>query len=135
MNLHTKVKDKGNDYDLDACQIGIVHLGFGAFHRAHQAVYIDDYMTLTGDLNWGIAAVNLRPEDSSDFKKLSVSGDGYLLKTTSPSGESDLQKIRPHIHFSDWSVEADEAEDLLCLESVKAISITVTESGYYLNDD
>ena len=37
-------------YDRDACKIGIVHIGFGAFHRAHQAVYIDDYMQLTGDL-------------------------------------------------------------------------------------
>ena len=45
------------DYDRASCKIGIVHLGFGAFHRAHQAVYIDDYMQQTGDLRWGIAAV------------------------------------------------------------------------------
>ena len=45
------------------CKIGFVHLGFGAFHRAHQSVYIDDYMDLTGDLSWGIAAVNLKKVD------------------------------------------------------------------------
>ena len=48
------------DYNKTDCAIGIVHLGFGAFHRAHQAVFIDDYMQKTGDLCWGIAAVNLR---------------------------------------------------------------------------
>ena len=49
-----------HEYDRSACQVGVVHLGFGAFHRAHQAVYIDDYMDVSGDLRWGIAAVNLR---------------------------------------------------------------------------
>ena len=35
------------DYDRAACQTGIVHVGYGAFHRAHQAVYIDDYMPVS----------------------------------------------------------------------------------------
>ena len=49
-------------YDKAECQTGIIHVGYGAFHRAHQAVYIDDYMEKTGDLRWGIVAVNLRNE-------------------------------------------------------------------------
>ena len=48
------------EYDRADCSIGIVHVGYGAFHRAHQAVYIDDVMDRSGDLGWGIAAVNLR---------------------------------------------------------------------------
>ena len=40
------------NYNKDNCKIGFVHLGFGAFHRAHQAVYIDDYMDKTRDLSW-----------------------------------------------------------------------------------
>ena len=56
------------DYDKTDCAIGIVHLGFGAFHRAHQAVFIDDYMQETGDLCWGIAAVNLRKADAPTFR-------------------------------------------------------------------
>jgi len=47
-------------YARSDCEIGVVHLGFGAFHRAHQAVYVDDFMQQSGDLRWGIAAVNLR---------------------------------------------------------------------------
>ena len=50
-------------YDSTSCAIGVVHLGFGAFHRAHQAVYIDDYMSVTNDFRWGIAAVNLRESE------------------------------------------------------------------------
>jgi len=122
-------------YDRRDCQIGLVHLGFGAFHRAHQVVYIDDYMELTGDLAWGIAAVNLRAEDAHSFAEFTKDQDGYLLKTTTPYGMSTFRMVRPHVHFSDWSQNDVEAESLLSLASVKAVSITVTESGYYLDDD
>jgi D-arabinitol 4-dehydrogenase len=36
-------------YDKSECQTGIVHIGYGNFHRAYQAVYVDDYMQQTGD--------------------------------------------------------------------------------------
>jgi len=73
-------------YDRSSCQSGIVHLGLGAFHRAHQAAYIDDYMDQSGDLRWGIAAVNLRGADTAQFKAVEEDcnrHDGYLLKTSS----------------------------------------------------
>ena len=53
-------------YDKSDCQTGIIHIGYGAFHRAHQAVYVDDYMEKSGDLRWGIVAVNLRNEGFRD---------------------------------------------------------------------
>ncbi len=43
-------------YDRSKCQPGVVHLGYGAFHRAHQAYYFDKYMQATNDLDWGILA-------------------------------------------------------------------------------
>ena len=58
-------------YDRSACEVGVVHLGFGAFHRAHQAVYLDDYMELSGDVRWGIAAVNLRESEAAHFEAVS----------------------------------------------------------------
>ena len=123
------------NYDRSNCKIGIVHLGFGAFHRAHQSVYIDNYMDITGDLSWGISAVNLRREHSSQFKSISKNKDGYLLKTTTPKGEKSFRLVRSHINFADWSITPSKAENLLGNPSVKAVSITVTESGYYLNDN
>jgi len=60
--MNTAIPDPilATSYNRSICDIGVVHLGFGAFHRSHQAVYLDDYMELSGDLRWGIAAVNLR---------------------------------------------------------------------------
>lgn len=122
-------------YDRDACKTGIVHLGLGAFHRAHQAVFIDDYMDKTGDLNWGIAAINLRPEEAASFQNHLDADHGYLLKTTNPDGVGNLREIRSHVEFKDWSRNATEAEAVAALSSVKVISMTVTESGYYLTED
>ena len=121
-------------YDRAACDIGIVHLGYGAFHRAHQAVYVDDYMDRTGDLGWGIAAVNLRASESDEFTFAQASDEGYLLKSSGNNMAADYRLVRPHIAFADWSQDADAAEALVALDTVHAISITVTESGYYLDD-
>jgi fructuronate reductase len=46
-------------YDRSRMQTRIVHLGAGAFHRSHQAVYTDQFMA-GGDTRWGIAAASLR---------------------------------------------------------------------------
>ena len=52
-------------YDRAALRTGIVHLGIGAFHRAHQAAYTDAVLT-AGDLRWGIMAASLRSSDTRD---------------------------------------------------------------------
>ncbi len=122
-------------YNRRDCTVGLVHIGYGAFHRSHQAVYFDDYMEATGDLNWGIAAVNLLAKDSLNFEQVRKATDGYLLKTTHPQGTVDLRLVRSHLEFSDWPTDGSQSEDLLSRASVHAVTLTVSESGYYLKDD
>lgn len=134
MNDATHTPICATSYDRAACDIGVVHLGFGAFHRAHQAVYIDDYMGTSGDLRWGIAAVNLRGSEAGHFdaaKSDVARHDGYYLKSISALGEVALRRVRAHVHFADWSVERAASEALLSKPSVNLVTITVTESGYY----
>ena len=52
-------------YDRNQMNTGIVHLGIGAFHRAHQAVYTDAVLA-SGDNRWGILGVSLRSADTRD---------------------------------------------------------------------
>ncbi len=126
---------KQSSWPRRKARIGFVHLGYGAFHRAHQSVYVDDYMEITGDLEWGIAAVNLRPSESDSFRRSQSARDGYVLKTSAPDGSRQLRMVRPHLQFADWSLNNAEAEALVALPSVHAITMTVTESGYYLDED
>lgn len=134
MNVPTTPQVYATSYDRSACAIGVVHLGFGAFHRAHQAVYIDDYMNASGDLRWGIAAVNLRASEAGHFQKAAedtARHDGYFLKSVSAHGEETLRRVRPHVYFADWSDTPAPTEALIAAPSVHLVTITVTESGYY----
>ena len=105
-------------YDKTECQTGVVHIGYGAFHRAHQAIYIDDYMEKTGDLRWGIVAVNLRNEG---FREI----DDYVVRTP-----SKYRLVRSHLDYIDWTKNRTIAKHMLTLPSVHLVTVTVTESGY-----
>ena len=122
-------------YDRDAARIGVVHVGVGAFHRAHQAVYFDDMMERTGDLRWAVAGVNLRSAQSGDLARLRAGGGVYVVKSYDPDGGSEFRLVRAHKAFFDWSRCAETAEDVVADPGVRLLSVTVTESGYCLGDD
>ena len=88
-------------YDQSQCKNGIVHLGFGAFHRTHQAQYIDRYMQLSGDLSWGISAVNLRAEETTQFAANAASQTGYVVKSTTPTGQAVYTRLQAYLGFRD----------------------------------
>ncbi len=112
-------------YDRRAVTPGIVHLGVGAFHRAHQAVYTDD--VLGHDPRWGIVAASLRSPDTYDA--LSPQEGLYTVSVRSRDGEAlrVIGSIRRVI------VAPEAIEDLLkvmCDPAVRIVSLTVTEKGY-----
>ena len=53
------------DYDFQHLGVGIVHLGMGAFHRAHQAVFTEDAIRACGG-DWGILGASLRRAAASE---------------------------------------------------------------------
>ena len=71
----------------------ILHLGLGAFHRAHQAVYLQKLHD-AGDRSWTLASGNIRPDDEALVAALARSGGAYMLETVSPSGERKHETIR-----------------------------------------
>ena len=122
-------------YDRDAARIGVVHVGVGAFHRAHQAVYFDDLMERTGDLGWAVAGVNLRAANSGDIERLRRARGAYVVKSYDPGGGSEFRMVRAHKAFFDWPKAPEGAEDIAAAAGVQVLSVTVTESGYCLADD
>ena len=122
-------------FDSQSCNIGIVHIGYGNFHRAHQAVYIDDYMQASGDLNWGIAAVNLRASETEYFRHAAQAKEGYVVKAIAPDGAISFRLVRSHMAFVDVPSEQEKAISLLNNEIIKVVTVTVTESGYYLDQN
>lgn len=112
-------------YDRRAMRTGIVHLGVGAFHRAHQAVYTDEVMVL--DPKWGIVAASLRSADTYDA--LEPQDGLYTLSVRSQEGEA----LRVIGSISRVIVAPRAIDDLLAVMSnpgIRIVSLTVTEKGY-----
>ena len=122
-------------FKREECNIGIVHLGVGNFHRAHQALYINNYLDETNDLNWGICGINLREEERENFNFLHNRDGKYVLKTISTEGEMEFTEIHSIKKLVDWSKEKEKAENTLSDPNIEMVTMTVTESGYYINED
>ena len=57
-------------YALENIKPGIIHLGLGNFHRAHQALYLDDLFNIGLDHDWGIVGSGVMPHDAAMRKAL-----------------------------------------------------------------
>ena len=76
----------GPGYDRSGVTTGIVHFGVGGFHRAHQAMYLDQLMEQGKALDWGICGVGVMPFDLK-MRDALVSQDGlYTLVLKDPGG-------------------------------------------------
>jgi fructuronate reductase len=109
-----------------APKVGIVHLGLGAFFRAHGALYIAESMAASGG-NWGIAGVSLRSPDVRDA--LSPQGGAYTLLALGPEGET-AQVVEA---VAEVLVAPEDPEAVLARmadPAVRIVTLTVTEKGY-----
>jgi len=111
-----------------------LHLGLGAFHRAHQAVYLHR-LHETGDRGWTLASGNIRPEGSELIEALRAQGGEYTLQTVSPDGEERFERIRSITEVIPWDASLTGFVARGREDSTRIISFTVTEAGYYLRPD
>lgn len=113
--------------DFGAPGIGIVHLGLGNFHRAHQAVYTEEAMLAAGG-DWGICGVTVL-DDTSMRDALAAQDNLYSVITRDRDGEH-IQVVRS---IRQVMVAPRQREELLALmrsPQVRIVSLTVTEKGY-----
>jgi fructuronate reductase len=113
-------------YDRSALAPGIVHLGLGAFHRAHQAVYTEAVLA-AGDLRWGIVGVSLRHGDTR--AALAPQDHLYTVAQRDAGGER-LQVIGALMASL---VAPDSPAAVLAAMAdprCHVVSLSVTEKGY-----
>lgn len=112
-------------YDRDDVSLGIVHLGVGAFHRAHMASYVD--ACLADDPGWGICGVSLR---SPATKEALGPQDGLYTLAVQSS-----QRLTPRIIGAVKElIVAPESPEILAERlsdpAIRIVSLTITEKGY-----
>ncbi|AYD66595.1 mannitol dehydrogenase family protein [Achromobacter sp. B7] len=119
-------------YDRSRLTPGIVHLGLGAFHRAHQAVMTDLAMEASGDLSWGILGVSLRRPDTRDAL---TPQDGLYTLALRDGGFDGQAREQLRVVGSVLRVMVAEEDPNAVLERIaypqtRIVSLTVTEKGY-----
>jgi fructuronate reductase len=107
---------------------GIVHFGAGAFHRAHQADYVD--RLLQDDPRWGIAAVSLR--NGTTVEALKRQRGLYTLAILDE--ETRFRTIAAHTRFL-GPTDSSAIRAQLLDPGVRIVTSTVTEKGYCLGGD
>jgi fructuronate reductase len=116
-------------YARASVQTGIVHLGLGAFHRAHQAEFTDDCLN-AGETGWGIAAASLRSPDTRDAL---APQDGLYTLALRENADQALRVIGA---INQTFVAPQDPGGLLAVmadPAVRIVSLTVTEKGYTAN--
>ena len=114
------------NYRLADTRIGIVHIGAGAFHRAHQAVYVDDLLASHPD--WAICGVSLHSTDVRDALR-PQQGLYSLLLLGQESRLRVIGSIRELLSARD---ESAAILARLADPNVRLVTLTVTEKGYCL---
>lgn len=118
-------------YDRTALRPGIVHVGLGNFHRAHQAWYLHRLMQEGQALDWAIIGAGVRPGDAIMREKLLAQDCLTTLIALDPKDIS-LEVIGP---MTDFLPVADDNAPLIKAISdpvIRIVSLTVTEGGYFI---
>ncbi len=117
-------------YDRTALTPGIVHIGVGNFHRAHQAWYLHRLFQMGLDHDWAIVGAGVRAADAS--MRAALRGQDHLttLIELDPSGKS-AEVVGSMIDF----VPVEEGNGALIAAmadpAIRIVAMTVTEGGYY----
>ena len=107
----------------------IVHLGLGAFHRAHQALMTEAVLN-SGDLAWGIVGAGMQ---SSGMRDALAPQDGLYAVAEFGAGAEKISVVGALIDVVGGAEDADKLLAKMSDISTRIVSITVTEKGYYLD--
>jgi fructuronate reductase len=119
-------------YAREALQLGIVHLGIGAFARAHLAAVTEQAIEATQDLRWGIAGVSLRHADTRDA--LAPQQGLYTLAECDADAEgAPRQQLRVIGCLRELLVAPEAPQAVvqrIAHADTRIVSLTITEKGY-----
>ncbi|NOZ31880.1 MAG: mannitol dehydrogenase family protein [Alphaproteobacteria bacterium] len=118
-------------YARDDLTAGIVHFGVGNFHRAHQAVYLDELFSLGLSHDWAVIGAGVCPPDAAMWQKLRQ--QDWL--TTIVQRDAEGQSARVTGAMIDF-VEPGNGPKILAQladPTIRIVSLTITEGGYFID--
>ena len=121
-------------YDRDRVTPGVVHVGVGGFHRAHQAMYADRLMNEGLALDWGICGVGLLAADEAMKRALAAQDCLYTLVLKHSDGTYEPRVIGSIVEYLFAPDDPEAVIEKMAAEPTRILSLTITEGGYNVSD-
>jgi mannitol 2-dehydrogenase len=122
-------------YQAKNIRSGILHIGVGNFHRAHQAFYTNVLLEFEDQRQWGICGVSLLPSDKKIVDGLKAQNLDYTVTVCGRDGHDQVYKIGSIHELISGYDNPKAVMDKISESSIKIISLTITEGGYNLNKE
>lgn len=120
-------------YNRTDNKIGIVHVGVGGFHRAHQAYYLHQLRQMGEASEWGICGIGLRESDTKLRDSLKTQDHLYTLMVRHPNGKIEPEVIGSIVDFEMGTTNKERVISRMANADTKIVSLTITEGGYNFN--
>lgn len=118
------------NYNREQVKPGILHIGVGNFHRAHEEYYTNLLLENPDQQNWGICGAMLLPSDEHLYKALKKQANEYTLTVCGRDGKDEAYRIGSLIELI-WGIENPEAVIAkIADKNIRIITLTITEGGY-----
>ncbi|HVP99323.1 MAG TPA: mannitol dehydrogenase family protein [Roseiarcus sp.] len=118
-------------YDRAALTPGILHVGVGNFHRAHQAVYLDDLFSSGRDLDWALIGAGVREYDVDMRAKLAA--QDWLTTVVEQEAHRSTARVTGSMINFVRPFDVAAMLDALARPAIRIVSLTVTEGGYCID--
>lgn len=126
---------KAPTYNRNKLKPGIVHIGVGGFHRAHQAVVIQKLLESGRNEDWGICGIGLREGDRKIAEVFRKQDCLYTLITRHLNGKVESEVMGQMMDFILAPDHQQAVIDRIADIDTKILSLTITEGGYNLRSD
>lgn len=121
------------NYNTNNNKTGIVHIGVGGFHRAHQAYYLNQLQLLGEASDWSICGIGLREADNKLHDVFKKQDHLYTLLVKHPDGKIEPEIIGSIIDFEMGTTNPESVIARLANKDTRIVSLTITEGGYNFN--
>ena len=119
-------------YGREDLRGGILHIGVGNFHRAHQAVYLDELFNAGRDRDWAVLGAGLRRTDHAMRQALQAQ-DWLTTVVELAPGSARARVIGPMVDFLPVGEDGCAIVAALDHPAIRIVSLTITEGGYCLD--
>ncbi len=121
------------DISNKTVKAGIMHIGVGNFHRAHQAFYTNNLLANDEQQNWALCGVMLLHSDEKLYRALKSQDLSYTLTICGRKGVDECHQISSIAELLWAGEDAEAILNKIADESIRIISLTITEGGYNID--